>query len=139
MTWCMYHTRDRCPFLTHMLNHSAMANNGPCQTQKCITCLWNNMMYRWDIWPRKLPVRCRDRAINVSKPGIGSVLGHPPHRSHETPIYQNSLRVYPTRTLHTSSEGSTTGFPCCCVVAYQKPYTICPSSYQQMVDMCTTQ
>ena len=74
----MYHTRDRCIILTHMLNHSAMANNGPCQTQKCITCLWNHMMYRWDIWPRQLPARCRDRAISISKPGIGSVLGHPP-------------------------------------------------------------
>ena len=35
-------------------------------------------MYRWDIWPRQLSARCRDRAINVSKPGIRSVLGHPP-------------------------------------------------------------
>ena len=36
------------------------------------------MIYRWDIWLGKLPGRWRDRVINVSKPGIGSVLGHPP-------------------------------------------------------------
>ena len=35
-------------------------------------------MYRWNICPRQLPAMCRDRAINVSKPDIGSVWGHPP-------------------------------------------------------------
>ena len=74
----MYHTRDKCPFLAHMLNHSAMANNFSCQTQIHIMCPWNNTMYRWDIWTRKLLARCRDREIKVLKPGIGSVLENPP-------------------------------------------------------------
>ena len=65
--------------------------------------------------------------------------GASPHRSPETTRYQNILCVYPIQTLHTYFKGNTRGIPCCYVVTYQKPYTLCPSSYKQMVEMCTTQ
>ena len=55
-----------------------MAKDYSCQCQKSISCLSNYASYRWDIWPMQWRARCRDRAVRVLHPRIGSVLGHPP-------------------------------------------------------------
>jgi hypothetical protein len=73
---CIMTTMSCIP--THLLKSSAMAEDHPCQSQKSIPCLRNYASCRWDIWPTQRRTRCRDRAIRVLNPRIGSVLGHPP-------------------------------------------------------------
>ena len=96
-------------------------------------------MYMWDIWPKKLPVRCRDRAINISKPGIGLVWGNPP----TDPLKLQYIKIVYVFTQHELyiqilKEIQRISL-LLCGAAYQKPYIISPYSYQQMDDMCTTQ
>ena len=82
-------TRSCIP--THLLKSSAMAKDHSCQCQKSIPCLSNYTSYRWDIWPMQWGTRCRDMAVTVLHPCIGSFLGHYP---------TNPLKVQVRKIVH---------------------------------------
>ena len=76
--WCTSGWSTRSSIPTHLLNSSAMEKDHSCQCQKSISCLSNYASCRSDIWPMQWRTRCKDKAIRVLDPCIGSVLGHPP-------------------------------------------------------------